>query len=348
MIKQLTEHDKAFINTVKEVFNEVDADIEYLPDNKKLGWSVKNNANKNSFKPMMIEAFIQDLTHGTQTYQYHLYTYFLSKNDKLLDKLLGKSSSLVSHQLKLDFLNLFDVEVGLYEQMLSFAQEQKDVTFMLTLLNRGARYNLDPLNRYTLLEQVLFNYEWLQLDKRGIELEVLEQSFISHFKHSQIKISDSQLIQFYLKYFSNTNVEAVYEAFNIEKEKVCEKVEHNAYSQISLNRNTLSMIGVAYKEISEINEELVNQNCKFPQFFPISLTEKCINVLVKTSEQDPYCAEKVIRLFEELVKQKYDGIIDKRRSFKHLIKLISSIDELVHLEHTLENKPQHKANSLKI
>lgn len=343
MSSKLTQHDLDYIEFVKNSLESVEAWVVHFPaDNPKtFTWTEKEFLVdfSNLLKPKMIEAFIHDLTHGTKTYEYTLYNHTIPHIQAIVDKFLDNTH--LSQHLKLTMLDLFEDRTKLYEHMLNVAYEQKDLDFMLILLQKGAKY---PHYRkepdYNLISDITSYYKKLQ--SMDIDNKLLQENFISHIKNSFINLSEADLIHWYLDIFSEQNMSNFYQAFNIEEKKVCIDIQENAYSKITLNLSALATIKLGSGEINDMARQLLNYPEVFPNFFTLNSTKTHINLLVEINTQFKHSEKKVAKLFEEMVAQRYDFNQDKEQEFKALLILVKSIDEMIDLDAELSSEKSTK------
>lgn len=344
MKNKLNQNDLQFIQWLKEQLSEVELFV--VKKDNAFSWTkdkkVLEENGGHDYKEEMIDFFIHDLMNNSKTYQYNIDSVAHTNLSEITDTLLNSVNNHTSTYLKLRMLDLFDGDDSFFLDMLSLAYTRNDTEFLLEIFKKGMVY-LDD-NRNNLLAAVKTYYKGLQAIGT-VDSQTLQLSFINHIKASQINISTVELIQTYLKLFSDSDLVLLFNEFSIENEKLCAEIKPNAYSQISLSLQVLSMAKLDRIDIDNIISSLSNKDLNFPHFLIASNDVQNIRLLVE--KQDKHSEEKVIMLFEQLIAQKYKWADDKKQNFNQLFTIVEQVNEMVHLDDIVE-KGNDKHKKIKV
>lgn len=357
MTFSLTQHDFHFIQSVNDILDGIDDEVVHYLDNKTFTWAKNIEVEelflihcdchyvlpKDNLKTLMINALIEDITQNTSKHKYHIYSSLHKETQMIVDTLLDVNSP-VSEHIKLNMLTLFNEQDSLYHQMLFAAHAENNWQLMLTILEKGINYKLWTKENSYLLDDIKEHYKSIQ---GNIEDKILEINFCKHIKNSQIEIDEAKLIQYYVDIFPNANVNFLYNEFNIQKEELCSSIQKSAYSRVIFNLNLLANIQIGKAEIHEIREALFSES-DLPKFFPHSSNKTHVSILIQTNPGENHNEEKIIKLFETLVAQKYDLNQDKRNNYKKLLEISHTINEQVYLDNNLNTTFHHKKSMIKI
>lgn len=293
------------------------------------------------YKKHIISSFIQDLTNGSKTYQYHIYDLADNICYDIVNVLLTPTNP-SSHELKLRMLNLFEGDNRFFEKMLEFAYVKQDSNLMLSILDKKIEYH--PIHKPSddgSFSSVIFYYQRL-IEMDNVNSEAVQKSFINHIKKSQLDINETNLIKTYLSIFSQEDLPKLLDAFNIDEEPVCLKIQEKCFSMMTLSVKKLAMADLSAMNIETIINQISISGLNFPKISYFEQDEKTISLLIQANKVNN--EKKVLQLFEEIIANHYNYDLDKEQKFKTLLSLI----EKVNLEYELSEESPIQKRKLKV
>jgi hypothetical protein len=336
MNHSLSEIDLAYLTMVREKLNLID-----------LGITLKGNAydygnTEKTLKKEMIEAFLYDATHDTQTYTYPIFAVFdaLFENTQDYFGIINPLFMMpLSNWLKARVTFLIDQDGSIFLNSLEHAKNNADSDLFLRLLNL-------PINcsswhsegSYCFFQQVVDCLSVFYETNPQMQ-EEFSNAFVQFLKQSGLNVSDTFLINSYCKIFTNKNLNSFLTQLNRQTvNELYSEVQENIYGRLKINLKNLAMSELTIRDLKEISS--INEAFSFPQFFITSIKEDYAFLAIEQSE--PHAIEKIGILLEQLLQQNYNWQNDSKHIQYHDI--TNQINEKFHLEATLN---QHLKESIK-
>jgi hypothetical protein len=334
-----TEHDLSFITFLEKNLHQNLFYASLSEDKKTFNW-LDSKPDGEDCKEQMIYFLIKDLKNGTKSYNYNVFNVTNSYPSYLVEAFLASRKR--SSAFTLRMFDLFgQQEAHFFDKILSVANEYSNSELMLGILKKG--YNYSELNHDMPLELMRRAYDKLIMLKQ-VPMEEIQDNFFEHIKNSHIKISEADLINLYLKIFSEENLDLLYQAFNIQKESDIVNISENTFSIISLSLKNLMVNRMYQHEIERIIILLPKLNSEFPKFSILEKNEYTLDLITLKNEINE---KKIIMLFEQLMNSKYQFNEDEQND-KMILAITQQINEKVYLDSIVDGKENVKKNKMKV
>jgi hypothetical protein len=345
MTQLYNKHDLSYIKSLKKRLNNIDKLVLFDANTNTYEWVDKvfvNNMNQaNQCKSEMIKALISDLIHNTKKHTYNLYDCYDSKTHDVTWDLFTDVKK-YSKQLKLKMLELFEGDEDILGPLLKTAYQQKDSEFILEIFKNTLKYNYLTRHACTGNVSYVMAYHQRLVELKQVSIERIQESFITRLKHSDIT-DEMELIEYCLQLFDKNDLPSLLQRLNIKDESLCLSVEPQSYSKIKISPKTLLTSTMNEESIMDIAYTLQSYQINFPQFYLLKHDKHNIFLMVEAGNHNE---KKVIRLMEELIARKYCHDTEQDNGTDTLLKIASSVSELVHLDSITEHQPTHKSKSL--
>jgi hypothetical protein len=349
MKKKLNQDDLYFIEWLNKQLQTINFPVALSSDEKTFSWVEKTSKQykKINYKDNMIQALTNDLKNGTKTYTYQIYSLeepILKVVGGISELLLRQVKNSPSTEFKLRMLNLFDGEGAsqFFQDMLSFAKTRNDTDFILEILKKGQCYGeINHQFDNGLINRLYRYYKWLN-DYSTVNPEIVAQSFVSHFKNSDITISETNLINLFQGLFKEQYLPILFNAFNIQNEPLFSEAKEKKYLDMSINLKTLALSKMYKNDIKQIFEVLssLNQDIHFPSCLIFKENENHLQLLIEALDKDS--EKKIKMLFEQLVATKYEYHQDEQHDFQTLHSIVNQINEIIYIDSVIQEGDVNK------